>query len=227
MTCSWFFPCVQYAHTTVVGLATKILSRKHMELTQFNFGFQIFPKRIKPMNDHERHLSLLFEGNASSWGAMTDVAYKLKSPSIVHWAPAPTRAWTNPHTAFSSLVRTYICNNSHINESLYASSVWNAWRRGVFCNPLKQAIWRVLLMLCRSETECRNWPSLSSAPFYFSIRFHPICVNDQIQHHERFKKSLSESVQYAVSYLNWYLINTLVEVLKCFINETSARLSFF
>ena len=29
------FPCVQYGDTTVVGLAIKILSRKHMGLTQF------------------------------------------------------------------------------------------------------------------------------------------------------------------------------------------------
>lgn len=166
------FPCVQYGHTTVVGLAMKILSRKHMGLTQFYFGFQIFPKRIKPMNDHECHISLLFEGNASSWGAMTDVAYKLKSPSIVHWAPAHTIASTNSHTAFSSLVHAYIRNNSHINESLYASSVWNAWRRGV-CNPLKQAVWRALLMLqvCRSETECRNWPSVKLSFLFFTNTF--------------------------------------------------------
>lgn len=57
------------------GLAMKMLSRKHMGLTLF--GFLIFPKSIRLMNDHEFVLILLFEGNL---GALTDVAYKFRRP---------------------------------------------------------------------------------------------------------------------------------------------------
>lgn len=68
------FPCVQCEDTTVVGLAIKILSRRRMGLTQFNFEFSKVPKEDKAHeNDHECHISVLFEGNASFWESIPDV----------------------------------------------------------------------------------------------------------------------------------------------------------
>lgn len=72
-------PCVQYRDTTVVGLAIKILSRKHMGLTQFQFEFQRFPKREKPMRMIMNVIFLCcLKAMPLFWGgAMTNAAYKL------------------------------------------------------------------------------------------------------------------------------------------------------